>query len=108
MDGKFCASEALHLRRFFAAIRSPADILVKILKYGPTSFVERHVIPGFRAVRFRGAVVFLAWTLIRVSLVAAAATPAARDTLVYKDGDRVHGSLVQDSDNVIVFKSERF
>lgn len=31
-----------------------------------------------------------------------------RDTLVYQDGDRVHGTLVQSSGGVIVFKSDRF
>ena len=32
----------------------------------------------------------------------------ARDTLVYKDGDRVQGTLVATSGGVVVFKSERF
>ena len=32
----------------------------------------------------------------------------ARDTLVYKDGDRVQGTLVATSGGVLVFKSERF
>jgi len=32
----------------------------------------------------------------------------ALDTLVYKDGDRIHGHVVQQKDDVIVFKSERF
>lgn len=31
-----------------------------------------------------------------------------RDTLVYKDGDRVQGTLVTRAENVIVFKSDRF
>lgn len=31
-----------------------------------------------------------------------------RDTLVYKDGDRVHGHVVEQANGVIVFKSERF
>ncbi len=30
------------------------------------------------------------------------------DTLVYKDGDRVHGRLVEEKNGLIVFKSERF
>ncbi len=33
---------------------------------------------------------------------------AARDTLVYKDGDRVQGTLVETTGGVVVFKSERF
>ncbi|HVU34009.1 MAG TPA: DUF481 domain-containing protein [Opitutaceae bacterium] len=35
-------------------------------------------------------------------------TDATRDTLVYKDGDRVHGHLVTNTGTVIVFKSDRF
>lgn len=31
-----------------------------------------------------------------------------RDTLVYKDGDRIHGSLVQKNAQEIVFRSDRF
>jgi hypothetical protein len=34
--------------------------------------------------------------------------PGNRDTLVYKDGDRVHGVLVQEAGGTIVFKSDRF
>lgn len=41
-------------------------------------------------------------------LAAAQVTPNARDTLVYKDGDRVQGVLVQQANQVIVFKSDRF
>ena len=39
---------------------------------------------------------------------AAESPPAGRDTLVYKDGDRVHGKLVEQVGGVLVFKSERF
>ena len=38
----------------------------------------------------------------------AQSTPSTRDTLVYKDGDRVQGSLVSQSAGEIVFKSDRF
>ena len=31
-----------------------------------------------------------------------------RDTLVYKDGDRIHGRLIDKTDRIIVFESERF
>ena len=31
-----------------------------------------------------------------------------RDTLVYKDGDRVQGRLVEQKDNVLIFQSDRF
>jgi hypothetical protein len=43
-------------------------------------------------------------------LVAAEAPspPAGRDTLVYKDGDRVHGRLVRQEGGTLVFKSDRF
>lgn len=44
-----------------------------------------------------------------VGLQAAAETPAnTRDTLVYKDGDRIQGSLVSKSAEEIVFRSDRF
>lgn len=33
---------------------------------------------------------------------------AGRDTLVYKDGDRVQGKLVEQAGGILVFKSERF
>lgn len=39
---------------------------------------------------------------------AAQMTPNLRDTLVYKDGDRVQGVLVQEADGIIVFRSDRF
>jgi hypothetical protein len=41
-------------------------------------------------------------------LHAALVTPNTRDTLVYKDGDRVQGVLVEQRDETIVFKSDRF
>jgi len=34
--------------------------------------------------------------------------PAARDVLVYRDGDRVQGRLVEQADNILVFQSDRF
>ncbi len=36
------------------------------------------------------------------------ATSNTRDTLVYKDGDRVHGRLIERTGDTIVFKSDRF
>lgn len=46
-------------------------------------------------------------------LVARAQAPAdpgdaARDTLVYKDGDRIHGHVLRHEGGLIVFKSDRF
>ena len=39
---------------------------------------------------------------------AAEPAPNPRDTLVYKDGDRLHGKMVEQTADTIVFKSERF
>jgi hypothetical protein len=39
---------------------------------------------------------------------AAAGSKAARDSLVYKDGDRVYGVVVEKTADTIVFKSDRF
>lgn len=39
---------------------------------------------------------------------AAQVTPNLRDTLVYKDGDRVQGVLVREAEGMIVFRSDRF
>src|ERR1044071_4784077 len=36
------------------------------------------------------------------------AVPSKRDTLAYKDGDRVQGTLVTRDNNTIVFKADRF
>ncbi|MGH7945316.1 MAG: DUF481 domain-containing protein [Opitutaceae bacterium] len=41
-------------------------------------------------------------------LEAAVVTPKPRDTLVYKDGDRVQGTLIDTAGGVIVFQSDRF
>jgi hypothetical protein len=46
--------------------------------------------------------------LSAAGLNAALVTPNTRDTLVYKDGDRVQGVLVEQRGDTIVFKSERF
>ena len=50
------------------------------------------------------------WLAVAVNgaLFAALVTPNTRDTLAYKDGDRVQGIVVSQSDDVIVFKSDRF
>lgn len=52
-------------------------------------------------------VVVVGW-LAAAGLNAALVTPNTRDTLVYKDGDRVQGVLIEQRDQTIVFKSERF
>lgn len=39
---------------------------------------------------------------------AAELVPNLRDTLVFKDGDRVHGTLVEQKDGQIVFRTDRF
>src|SRR5262245_53742842 len=48
------------------------------------------------------------WLAGAVAVFAAAEVANHRDTLVYKDGDRVQGTLVQDAGGTIVFKSDRF
>ncbi len=52
----------------------------------------------------RGAVVgaLITWVW------AAQVTPNTRDTLVYKDGDRVQGKVIESTPDVIVFKADRF
>jgi hypothetical protein len=50
----------------------------------------------------------LTWGLGCAVLQGALVTPNPRDTLVYKDGDRVHGVLVDQTSELIVFKSDRF
>lgn len=57
----------------------------------------------------REPVFFLCGLIVVGSIAARAAEDAAntRDTLVYKDGDRVHGTVVS-SGATIVFKSDRF
>jgi len=58
-----------------------------------------------RSLRGVLAVIFLC---VGMALRAAQTTPTTRDTLVYKDGDRVQGVLVSKTDDEIVFKSDRF
>ena len=38
----------------------------------------------------------------------AAGEPVSRDALVYKDGDRIQGKFIERTNDVIVFKSDRF
>jgi hypothetical protein len=45
---------------------------------------------------------------VLVRLHAANETPNPRDTLVYKDGDRVQGKLIESTPDIIVFQSDRF
>lgn len=53
------------------------------------------------------AAAFLCWTLAGAGW-AAESGGGARDTLVYKDGDRVQGRLVEQTARIIVFQSDRF
>src|SRR4051794_23957603 len=54
------------------------------------------------------------WILLVCAWIAAAAlhgtesATTARDTLAYKDGDRVQGKLVERTADTLVFKSDRF
>lgn len=43
-----------------------------------------------------------------VAVVRGSEPPPTRDTLVYKDGDRIQGTLMPEEQGVIVFKSDRF
>jgi hypothetical protein len=63
---------------------------------------------GSRLRRLRYIGFILAAGCATSGLFAALVTPNTRDTLVYKDGDRVQGLLVQQGADVIVFKSDRF
>ena len=56
----------------------------------------------------RALIVFILSGVLGAGLVGAQNTPSTRDTLVYKDGDRVQGTLVSQSAAEIVFKSDRF
>src|SRR5215213_4530413 len=58
--------------------------------------------------RLRCAAFILTAWLGAAGLNAALVTPNARDTLVYKDGDRVQGVVVTQSGGIIVFNSDRF
>lgn len=51
---------------------------------------------------------WLAWICLTVLVRAQNGSPTSRDTLVYKDGDRVQGVLVQQTAETITFKSDRF
>lgn len=56
---------------------------------------------------------FIGWFVLGFLLLGVggrAAEPelAARDVLVYRDGDRVQGRLVEQADNILVFQSDRF
>src|SRR4051812_50020768 len=43
-----------------------------------------------------------------MAMWAAQVTPNTHDTLTYKDGDRVQGVLIEQTPEIIVFKSDRF
>lgn len=63
--------------------------------------------------RLRGVWWCLAGLCCAASFLRAAQAPedaadATRDTLVYKDGDRIFGKVLSQKDGTIVFKSERF
>jgi hypothetical protein len=51
---------------------------------------------------------FILFWFTGVRVESAQVTPNTRDTLVYKDGDRVQGVLVEQTPELIVFKSDRF
>ena len=59
------------------------------------------------SVTSRWSVVVLVVLLGSMVVRAANVTPNIRDTLVYKDGDRVQGVIVSQTAELIVFKSDR-
>ena len=63
---------------------------------------------GSWAGRLRWAVILMLAVTLGAGLEAALVTPNTRDTLVYKDGDRVQGRLVENKGDLIVFMSDRF
>lgn len=66
------------------------------------------MISGRRALFWRSLLVFSAALIFGARGWAASATPTTRDTLVYKDGDRVQGKVVESTAEYIVFTSDRF
>lgn len=52
----------------------------------------------------------LGWLVVSLVVCGAAETeePAGRDVLVFKDGDRLHGVLLRQEGDILVFKSDRF
>ena len=58
--------------------------------------------------RLRCTGLILLTVCIASGVSAALVTPNARDTLVFKDGDRVQGMMVDQLGDTIVFKSDRF
>ncbi len=60
---------------------------------------------------FRKIVFLTAWAAavgLGLAAVRAAEPAGSRDTLVFKDGDRLHGAVVQRTPEEIVFRSDRF
>ena len=81
----------------------------KKLKHGRVSVVEWPMNIGMCAEKLRWlGLALLLVAATAVGLRAAEAATPGRDMLVYKDGDRVRGTLVSDAGGTIVFKSERF
>lgn len=62
---------------------------------------------GFRAALGR-VLVFVGWMWAALAVHASDEVSSNRDTLVYKDGDRVQGALLTRQNDIIVFKSDRF
>src|ERR1043166_8477840 len=65
------------------------------------------MISGLGAGKRAGAGVFV-MIVIAAWMPAANVTPTTRDAIVYKDGDRVQGVVIEQTNEMIVFKSDRF
>jgi hypothetical protein len=66
------------------------------------------ILGKIRAVVRSALAIWWACVGLNVSLQAADDAAMTRDTLVYKDGDRVQGKLIEKTADAIVFKSDRF
>jgi hypothetical protein len=81
--------------------------LSAFLKHRPTLCVEAHMTAktarGFFCLMMAGWLFGPARAADKVE-----PTATTRDALVYKDGDRVQGKLLERVDNMIVFKTDRF
>jgi hypothetical protein len=66
------------------------------------------MISGRRVGKLKCTAWLVMFWLAVTSAPAAEETSNGRDTLVYKDGDRVHGALVEQTKEIIVFRSDRF
>jgi hypothetical protein len=78
------------------------------LKHGHDACVEGGMISRKRPAKTVLEFLAIACAMLATALRGSDEVTITRDTLVYKDGDRVQGALVTRQNDVIVFKSDRF